>query len=81
MPSSFAVDFLCGLGEVAAVQIFEWECGTQGFNFYLLWLFESHLRMRLKVPRDVCVMKNVQSVPFPTNVALMSWHWDCIDMG
>lgn len=36
MPSSFAVDFLRGLGEVAVVQIFEWECGTQAFNFYLL---------------------------------------------
>lgn len=36
MPSSFAVDFLCGLGEVAAVQIFEWERGTPAFNFCLL---------------------------------------------
>lgn len=63
------------------MQIFEWECGTQGFNFYLLWLFEPHLSMRLKVPRDVCVRERVQSVPFLRNVALKSWHWNCLDTG
>lgn len=36
--------------------------------------------MRLKVPRDVYVMESIQSVPLPKNV-ILSWHWNCIDMG
>jgi len=54
MISSFALGFLCDLGEVAAVQIFELECVTQVLSTFLFFaFFKSYLGMRLKMPSYV----------------------------
>lgn len=52
MPSSFTVDFVCDLGEVAVVQIFKLEYMTPVLSTLLLFLviFKLHLRVRLKMP-------------------------------